>query len=241
MKTSNLLLLIAALVLLGSLTAYNMALRTEYRRGTYKDPLREYSHLNFQDFDEIVVPAASVTGIKIVAGPWGVRLHPHAAPYVHLTQRGRRLVVSAAFPEEYKYLPGEAVVISCPRLVALSTDAVYTEAGKTVTDTRIEPRHRVLVQGFRQDTLRVQADRASRVELAANRLGYLAAETARTPGSHTALLLDDDNHIEAASLRCNNRAALALNGLRIPNLRTQLGDSVALSLRGQALGSLARQ
>jgi hypothetical protein len=42
-------------------------------------------------------------------------------------------------------------------------------------------------------------------------------------------------------LRCDNRARLELNGLRIPNLRTQLGDSVEVSLRGQALGSLARQ
>ncbi|MGI4833539.1 MAG: hypothetical protein ACRYFK_08775 [Janthinobacterium lividum] len=241
MKTSNLLLLIAALVFLGSLTAYNLALRTEYRLGTYKDPLRGYSHLAFQNFNEIAVPAASVASVKIVAGPWGVRLSPHAAPYVHVRQRGRRLEVSANFPERWAWLPGEAVVISCPQLAALRTDAVYTEAGKRLTDTRIEPRYRVLVQGFTQDTLRVQADRASRVELAANRLGYLAAETGRTPGSQTALQLDDDNHIGAARLRCDNRATLALNGLRIPSLQTQLADSAQLSLRGQALGSLARQ
>jgi len=238
MKTSNLLLLIAALVLLGSLTAYNLALRAEYRRGTYQDPLREYSHLNFRNFSEVAVAAASTGSVKIVAGPWGVRLSPAAVPYVHLAQQGQRLVVTATFPDQWRWLPGEAVVISCPRLAALSTDAVYTEAGKTVMDTRIEPRYRVLVQGFRQDTLRLQADRATRVELAANRLGYLAAETGRTPGSHTALLLDDDNHIETASLRCDNRASLAFNGLRIPGLRTQLGDSVELSLRGQALASL---
>ncbi|NML64826.1 hypothetical protein HHL22_06370 [Hymenobacter sp. RP-2-7] len=241
MKTSNLLLLIAALVLLGSLTAYNMALRAEYRSGTYKDPLREYSRLKFKDFDEVAVPAASAAGVKIVAGSFGVRLSPDAAKYLHVTQQGRRLVVSAVFPEQWHWLPNDAVVISCPRLAALSADAVAMEAGKRVEDTRIGPRYRVLVQGFGQDTLRVQADRSSRIELAANRLGYLAAETGRTPGSHTALLLDDDNHIAAASLRCDNLGTLELNGVRIPRLHTQLGDSVQLSLRGQALGALVQR
>ena len=240
MKTSNLLLLVAALVLLGSLTAYNMALRTEYRRGTYKDPLREYSYLNLQDFDEVVVPAGSVANVKIVAGPWAVRLSPSAAPYVQVRQRGRRLEVSATFPDKWHWLPGEAVVISCPRLARLRTDAVYTAAGRPVAETQVESHYRVLVQGFGQDTLRVQADRASRVELAANRLAYLAATTGPTPGSHTALLLDDDNHIAAATLRCDHRSELVLNGLRIPGLRYQLGDSVQLSLRGQALRTLAR-
>lgn len=241
MKTSNLLLLVAALVLLGSLTAYNTALRAEYRRGTYKDPLREYSHLNFKNFDEVAVSAASTGKVKIVAGPWAVRMSPAAAQYVHVRQQGRRLEVSAAFPDEWRWLPGEMVVISCPRLAALSTDAEYTVAGKRIADTRLEPHYRVLVQGFGQDTLRVQADRASRVELAGNRLGYLAAETGRTPGSRTALLLNDDNHIQAARLRCESHSELALNGLRIPSLRAQLGDSVQLSLRGQALGSLVQR
>lgn len=240
MKTSNLLLLVAALVLLGSLTAYNMALRTEYRRGTYKDPLREYSHLAFKNFDEVVVPAGSVGNFKIIAGPWAVRLSPSAAEYVHVRQQGRRLELTAAFPDKWHWLPGEAVVISCPRLASLRTDAVYTAAGKPIADTRVESHYRVLVQGFGQDTLRVQADRASRVELAANRLAYLDATAGRTPGSHSALLLADDNHIGAARLRCDNRATLELNGLRIPNLHYQLGDSVQLSLRGQALGSLAQ-
>lgn len=241
MKTSNLLLLIAALVLLGSLTAYNMALRTEYKRGTYKDPLREYSYLNFKDFDEVAVPSASAGGVKIVAGPFGVRLSPGAAKYVHVSQQGRRLVVSATFPDQWHWLPGDAVVISCPRLATLSADAEYTADGKRISDTRLEPHYRVLVQGFGQDTMRVQANRASRIELATNRLGYLDAQTGRTPGSRTALLLNDDNHIGAASLRCDNRARLELNGLRIPSLRTQLGDSVELSLRGQALGPLVQR
>jgi len=240
MKTSNLLLLIAALVLLGSLTAYNMALRSEYKRGTYKDPLREYSHLDFKGFDEVAVPSASAGGVKIVAGPFGVRMSPGAAKYVHVSQQGRRLVVSATFPDQWHWLPGDAVVVSCPRLVALSADAEYTADGKRISDTRLEPHYRVLVQGFRQDTLHVQADRASRIVLAANRLGYLDAETGRTAGSRTALLLNDDNTIGAASLRCDNHTHLELNGLRIPGLRTQLGDSVELSLRGQALGSLAQ-
>lgn len=65
MKTSTTFLLAALLVLLASLTAYNMALRAEYRSGTYKDPLRSYKVLNFKNFTEVTVPAASALSVKI--------------------------------------------------------------------------------------------------------------------------------------------------------------------------------
>lgn len=242
MKNSSKLLLAAVLVLLASLTAYNMALRTEYRKGSYKDPYRDYETRAFTNFSEVAVEGASEGNVEITPGPYQVRVSPQAAPYVRLRQQGRRLVYSLVFPERRHYLGyGPAVVISCPRLAALSTDAVFTEAGRPRAEKRNETgEHRVRVQNFRQDSLRLRQDRASRVELAGNQLGYLAAEAGFSTGSHPVLQLDDTNAIMEANLHLEHQSELLLNTVRVPRLHYQFADSVRLGLPGAALGSLLR-
>ena len=104
MKTSVKFLLAATLVLLASLTAYNMALRTEYRSGAYKDPLRHYTALGFTNFTEVAVPAASGLNVKIMAGPFKVRVNPAAEKFVRFSQQGGRLVIALALPEQAQTL-----------------------------------------------------------------------------------------------------------------------------------------
>ena len=240
MKNSTIFLLAALLVLATSLTAYNMALRTEYRRGTYQDPLRDFKNLKYSDFDEVDVPAASAVGVAVVRGPFGVRLDPRAAEFVHLRQRGRQLVVEVAFPKEWQYLPGEAVVISCPRLAALGTDADYRAAGRLIVDKERTGGHAVRVQGFGQDTLRLRQDHASRIVLAGNHLACLLDQAGASLGSHSALRIGPTNQIAAAHLTLGHQSQLAIDNVPIADLRCQFADSVQLTLTGAAIGSLVR-
>jgi hypothetical protein len=238
MKNSTKYLLAALLVLLASLTAYNMALRTEYHLGTYKDPLRNFTALDFKGFDEIAVPAASTLTVKIVAGPYAVHLSPEAAEYVHLRQQGRQLTVSASFPSRQEYLSRRPLlIISCPRLATLRTDAMYQQAGQPQVSKAEALGHSVQVQGFRQDSLSVLADHASQVELAGNKLGLLRAEAGASPGSHTMLHVGPDNHIAAASFRLKAQSELVLENTAITQLQHQFGDSAKVTLTGAALGN----
>ncbi|RZK92397.1 MAG: hypothetical protein EOO62_33225 [Hymenobacter sp.] len=246
MKNSSKYLLAALLVLLASLTAYNMALRNEYRRGDYKDPLHGYVTLGFKDFTEVSVPAASVVSVKLVPGPFSVRLNPAATQYVHLRQQGSRLVITADFPDRQHYFGGPAtVLISCPHLAALSTDAVHQEKGRQLIGKNYRADRYILaqdvvVQGFSQDSLTVRVDRGSRIELAGNKLGYLRATAGTSPGSHGLLQLNADNHIAAANFAVGHQSELVLDNILIPQLRHQLADSVKVTLTGASLGSLAQ-
>ena len=238
MKNSSKYLLAALLVLLASLTAYNMALRAEYRKGTYKDPLRDYTTLTFRDFTAVDVPAAALVAVKLVPGPFGVRLNPAAAGYVHVRQQGSRLIVTAAFPQQLAYLGrGAAVVISCPRLGALSTDGVYEVRNKRQLTKNALRSQVVLVQGFTQDSLTLRQDRGSRIELVGNKLGYLRAEAGRSPGSHALLQLSAGNQVAAADVAVGHQSELVLDNVLIPQLRYQFGDSVKVTLLGTALGN----
>ena len=239
MKTSVKFLLAAALVLLASLTAYNMALRAEYRSGAYLDPLRGYAKLDFKNFDEVAVPAASVLSVKVMAGPFGVHVNPAAREFVRVRQQGGRLVVEAAFPGEPGNLGwGETVVISCPRLTTLTTGGEYELAGQLHRDKTPVSGRQVLVQGFTQDSLRLRQDLASRVELTGNRLGLLRAVAGPTPGSHAGLTLTENNHVAAASLTIGHQSELTIHDVDIPKVRYQFGDSAQVTLTGRALRGL---
>lgn len=240
MKTSVKFLLAAALVLLASLTAYNMALRTVYRSGSFKDPLNEYTSLNFKNFTEVSVPTAGFLKVKIMAGPFGVRVHPGAAKVVRVSQQGSQLVVAAAFPD-YAVPPnwGETVVISCPSLAGLRADAECQVQGKA-EHSKTPVGGRVLVQGFTQDSLTLRQDRGSRVELISNRLGLLRAQAGATPGSHSILQLTTNNHIAVASLALQSQSELVLDNVAIGQLRHQLGDSTKVTLTGAALSSVLK-
>ncbi|MGI4762302.1 MAG: hypothetical protein ACRYF0_16450 [Janthinobacterium lividum] len=241
MKNSSKYLLAAVLVLLASLTAYNMALRTEYRRGDYKNPLRGYVAQGFRDFTEVVVPASNVVSVKIVPGPFSVRLNPGATEYVHLRQQGNRLIITATFPKWRRYFgPAETVLISCPRLAALSTDAVYEAQGKPSISKDFREYEKVLVQGFRQDSLTLRQNHGSCIELAGNTLGSLRATAGPSLGSHGLLQLNADNRIAAASLTLAHQSELVLDNVQIPQLHRQFSDSTKVTLTGAALGSVLR-
>ena len=238
MKNSSKYLLAAVLVLLASLTAYNMALRTEYQRGDYKNPLRGYVTQSFRDFTEVAVPASNVVSVKIVPGPFSVRMNPQATEFVHLRQQGGKLVITAAFPRWRRYFgPAETVLISCPRLAALSTDAVFESQGKPLTNKDFNGYEKVLVQGFTQDSLTLRQDHGTHIDLAGNKLGLLRATAGASPGSHSLLQVNADNRIATASLTLGHRSELLLDNTLIPQLHHHFADSARVTLAGVALGS----
>ena len=237
MKTSNKLIVAAVALVLGSLATYDAALRAEYRTGHYKDPLRNYEALGLRNFDAVSVPSASGLRVKIVAGPFAVHVEKEAAEFVHVTQRGQQLLVTLAYPEKPAPLGHrEAVVITCPRLAALTTEGSYTVAGKVPLAQR-EAGGEVEVQGFRQDSLTLRQDQSNQIRLKGNTLGWLRAVVGARPGSEPRLQINADNHIQRADLTINHRGHLDL-ATAIPGLRYQFSDSAAVVLTGAAVHSL---
>ena len=233
MKTSSKIFVATLLLLLGSLTAYNMALRHEFRQGTYKDPLHNYTTLAFRNFEAVRVPSASGLKVKIVAGPFAVQVNKEVADFVHITQRGRQLLVTLDYPHEPQYLGRqEAVVISCPHLAALTTNGTYTVAGKSLVD-RLQTGGTVVVQGFRQDSLTLRQDRSNQIRLVGNTLGWLRAVVGTSPGSGPELEIGPDNRIQAADLAIGHQGRLTL-ATAIPHLHQQFSDSATVTFSGVA-------
>lgn len=237
MKTSNKLFVAIFGLLLGSLVTYDVALRAEYRTGNFKDPLHNYNTLVYRNFNTVTVPSVSGLNVKIVAGPFAVRVNKNAADFVRVTQRGQQLLVAVEYPEKPGNLGREdVVVISCPRLAALTTDGTYTVAGKSPLD-RLQTGGTVLVQGFRQDSLSLRQGRSNQIRLVGNTLGWLRAVAGSSPGSSPELEIGADNHIQAADLVIGHQGRLDL-ATAIPRLRQQFSDSATVTFSGAAAHGL---
>src|SRR5437764_8791518 len=94
-KTSNKLIIIALVVTLVSLVAYDFLLKAEYRSGNYKIPFKNYVTLNWKDFDIVDINASTAANVKLVQGPFSVRVEQYAAEYVQVKQKGNRLEIDA--------------------------------------------------------------------------------------------------------------------------------------------------
>ncbi|RDC64014.1 hypothetical protein [Adhaeribacter pallidiroseus] len=241
LKTSTILLLTAAFILLGSLVAYNMALKTEYNKGTYKDPYRNFVTLNYRDFDQIIINPATEINVKILSGDYKVQVHPFVTDFVQIKKNGQHLQVDLVYPKEEKRQPyGDLVVITCPKLDNLKTNAFYSIQGKKITSTKSWDDNTVTVQGFQQSAFSLQQDKATAVKLSGNKITRLEAVVGVSTGSSARLNLDKTNHIQEAHLDIRNKSELVIENLNIPKRQYQFSDSARATFTGSALGILAQ-
>ncbi|SFQ74230.1 hypothetical protein [Hymenobacter arizonensis] len=243
MKNSLKFLTAAGLLLLGSLTAYNAALRNEYRLGAYKNPVLNYDLQSQRNFRTVHLPGAGLLSARIEEGPFGVYVSKEAADFVRITQEGTELTVALNFAEEVKFKGGgNAVIIRCPRLDVLTASTTYVVNGRVEKKL---PQHypnfaMLVVQGFTQDSMRLVQDGTARVVLVNNHLGHLRASVGQSPGSTAQLDLNSSNTLASTDIRVDKRGKLNAENVALPKLRWQFGDSAQVTMSGAALASLAR-
>ena len=241
LKTSTILLLTAGFILLGSLVAYNMALKFEYNTGSYKDPYRNFVTVNYRDFDQISINPATEMNVKIIAGDYNVRVHKYATDYITFKKSGHNLQVDLVYPQEVKRQPyGDLVVITCPRLTTLKTNAFYSLNGKKITSTQSWDDNTVSVQGFEQPVLSLQQDKATSIKLSNTKLNRLEAVVGLSTGSAARLHVEKNNQIQEANLDIRNKSELVIENLNIPKRQYQFSDSARATFTGSALGILAQ-
>lgn len=238
MRTSNKFVSLALLLILLSLVVYDLLLRAEFRSGRYKDPYRNYATLEFKNFDALDLHSATVANVKLVQGPFTVRVDKYALDYVKVKQKGRRLQIDAAFDGSYRGNQNPYVlVISCPKLVELNTGASYRANDEWVTDTIYRPdwiMRKVMMDGFTQDSLCIRQDYGSCVVLANDHIRSLRAVIGKSEASGSNLIIQRSNRFQQAALEVGHNSKLELDSATIDVLKYKLGDSAKLVVSGRA-------
>jgi len=166
---------------------------------------------------------------------------PRGLDIVKVRQEGKRLIITAQYPDNYWNINSKYVLyVSCPKLSLLQTDSWYTAHGTRTIDTAAHDLNwkPTLLQGFSLDSLNVRADHASNIILQRNRIGVLNGTVGFTKNSSPALTLSSDNQFHRTNLAILNKGQLILTGSGTPNLAYQLADSATLTLKGAAAKQL---
>ena len=238
MKTSNRLILIGALFTLAALVTYDFLLKAEYLSGDYKIPFKNYIQLPWKDFDAVEVNASTVANVKLVQGPFSVRVDDNALDYLKITQTKNRLKIDAGFENLYNNSPNEYIlVIACPKLMELVTSANYHVDNTAITDSVAREdwnMRRTWIEGFKQDSLSIIQDYGSTVTLANNNLRTLKALVGKNAGSGSKLVIKENNQLKVADLDIRHVSKLQLENAAIQDLSYRLADSAKLIITGNA-------
>lgn len=247
MKTSNKLLIAALVLALFSLAAYNIALRGEYKTEKFRDPYRDYIALDFTDFNEVDLHAADKMRVSIEPGDkHEVYLYNKNEKLVQLRQQGDRLHVDLVLPDEDSrlwYSSGPTLIIKVPHLALLRTDATHTFKGEQITTSKLpltNNYYAAYVRGFQQDSMTLQIDNGSMVQLNGNTLQSLRATTGISPASEAKLMLMEDNQIQQAYFDVRHSSNLSIINAAIPDLRYDLSEDARLELQGKSLATLRK-
>jgi len=244
MKTSIKLLLAALLVLGIALFAYDKVVVAEYKTAAYKDAYRYYTDLKFKDFDTINVNSVSAANVKFEQGPFRVRLCPGGSDFTRLSQDGKTLSIDAVFKHAYQnsgypYL----VIISCPKIAELRTNARYGTNGGFYIDTVVRNEwnmRKVWIEGFKQDSMTIREDYASRVFLANNQVGNLNAAIGLSPASGSQLNILNGNRFDDLNLDIGNKSTLLINTVPKTKFKCQLADSARMVVTGASQNILKK-
>jgi len=232
MKTSNKLITAAFILIFVSLFVYDRLLKAEYLTREYQDPYKSYTNLNLKNFDTVDLVSSTAANVKFVQGPFSVKIDQDALNYVRLKQYGSRLKIDANYERHYLYNQNAyLLVISCPKLAAVYTSAVYTANNKQVTDTIVHEEwnfRQVLIDGFKEDSLFIKQDYGSTIILSNNHISSLNAIVGSIPGSGSKIDVLNNNTFQQAKINVFNRSWLVLKGSSIPNLEYHLADSAKM-------------
>ena len=238
MKASNKFLFVAIVLTLLTLVVYDILLKAAYKSGNYADPYKNFVTLKFKDFDELDLPSSTAANVKVVQGPFSIRMDEAAADFVQVHQEGKRLNIKAAFEGSYQTTWSKYILlISCPKLSELIINAGYLANNANVTDTIVREdwnMRQVLVDGFNQDSLHITQDFGSTVVLANNHIRAISAEIGKSRGSGSHLIIEDNNEFIHAWLDIQNNSKLFLDNAKIQNLSYELGDHSKLIISGKA-------
>ncbi len=246
MRTSNILVFIAALFVVISLGYYDLLLKKAYDSGRYKDIYNGYTTLKNKDFDTVDVISSSAANVKFEQGPFSVRVDSVALEYVRVVQTGRKIQITAEFKDGYLFNRNTyLLVIRCPKLVTVNVNArYYINKGKPYIDTIVRDEWHmkdVLINGFKQDTLNVNQDYGSTVVFDHNAIKNLNVTSGKSPVSASKTIVLEDNQFGNASFNIGSKSRLMIYDGSITSFNYHLADSARLELNGVAQQILNNQ
>jgi len=245
MKTSYRLLIIAVLILFGTMTVYDFALKAEYEKGTYRNEHETYTGLTYKNFDQIEINPADNTNVDIIYSPtFNVSVNNSVKDYLEIRQVGSKLIVDLDMKKQGFPTSGKSLIITCPLIKVVETNAVYRFKGQEIVTDKLPSgtyfNGRVFIKGFKQDSLTLIMKNFSSIYLQNNKVRYVAASIGAGKSGESSLYINKSNQINSVDIDLQNKSKLNLNDLTIDRSHFKIADSAHVYLSGASLKLLER-
>ncbi len=246
MKRSYQLIILATIILFGTTAMYDLAIWREFKTGGYKKPESNYDKLNFRDFDTIEIVASNVISATIKQGNrFDVKRHKWM-DNIRVEQKGTVLVITfKAKSSMYAGSSSNDILIECPTLKQIKTDAVFLLDGKQIKSRKNH--HKafysgyVYVRGFKQDSIELVMNNFSSIYFRDNKFNFLHADVGSQDSSRSTIDIDKSNEILFANINLQHSSIMNLDDIHIKNFKYKLSDSAQVKLSGISLRLLSNK
>jgi len=229
MKTSNKLLLTIALITMGSIVLFDLALRAEYLKGEYKDPHYGLTSIPLKDFDAIEDYTSSETFLDVKQGKKiEVWLSKEAEKDLTFTVENRILKINFKV-ENNKESRSYNINVSCPVLKSLST-------GKPAGHPKIVNNWgNVSITGFTQDTMQINVNGPGNVYA-----GVLFLKKMNATITQGSLGLGDGSKADTANFDIRDNCTLNNGGMQTGKVNYKVEGNATVTLSGSSVHQLSR-
>lgn len=234
MKTSNKFLVVITLVVIAYLVVYDAGLKAEYLKGDYKNPFFGMEKLPIKDFSSVDHQAANIIDASIEYGPnFKIWVRKDLKDKVQLVKQGQTLVIKYVGPVERYMYYSAGIVITCPQLDNLTTEAYIPKNRDGNRANKFEDDIDVI--GFDQKKMTLNAMPLTQIELKNNKLEVMEAIVGNNSTDIGGLNINPSNHIKSAKINVNGISELKMTNPDIATLEHNFSDSASLILTGKAI------
>ncbi len=238
MKTSNKLLLAAALMISAYCVASAFALKKEYLKGDYKKRFYNMKQVKLADFDAVYADVPS-TNISIEYGPeyaiWGNK----DLEDIDITKKGKTLKIEMKPFAKPSNGYGYQIIVICPELKSLKLgDKLDPQRELAINN---EPWNNKIngsyneIKGFKQAAMSVEVNNATYLTLIENKLGNFNG--AANWGN---LTLTRINTIDSANIDIKSFCEFNIDNAAIKYPTYKFANTAKVTVTGEALHLLKK-
>lgn len=222
MRTSYKLLILAGLLLFGTLTAFDFALKAEYDKGNYKNGFANFTELKYTNFDAVDINSSAELSVRLAySNRFNISVSNNINGIVKITQKGARLIIDM----DQRLLYG-TIMIQCPVIKEVKSNAALINNN---VRTQFEG---VTISGFSQDSMTLIGNNEVYFNLSGNKLKHLTADMGRIAAFPARLEIGESNKIISANINIQNKSVLTLKNATIEHLNMNVSDSAEINLSG---------
>jgi len=219
----------AVLIILGSLTAFNVKIRQIYLTGSYKNRFNGMDFTATKGLEKLYIKNANIIGVRIEKGNTeGVWLRGNAKDQYQVSYKDHALTLGLSKEGENlgSSIWGEVIIVTKTLSAVQSTSSVIDKDKRYDAGT-------ISMTGLQLDKLSLQISSGVTVSLGQMQIDELKATVGDKTGTEAGLNISSTTQIRSAELNVPGKSSLVLANPKITKATYNLSDSATVTVNGK--------